>query len=201
MFDEVAMKPYERFYELERVRRDIGPSAEERREELCPTVKHDTDHGDPASHHSMPRATVYTLVKFIADVDLDYELQSHEAAFFLFMVDDAHKPAGDRFGRYPYRNAIEGRMSTQEELEWMEKTDYFAAASPDVARRMKEDIEAGRRTPLEDAENPSLDHASRIPADDLLSDARLEIAVRLEHGRSSSGSLGPCNSWEYQFET
>ncbi|KAF3766457.1 hypothetical protein M406DRAFT_256109 [Cryphonectria parasitica EP155] len=63
-------------------------------------------------------------------------------------VIEVHKPIIDRYGRYPYRNAIEGRKSTEEELEWIEKTDHFAEAPPAVAERVREDVKAGRWTPL-----------------------------------------------------
>lgn len=54
----------------------------------------------------------------------------------------------DYFGRYPYRNAIEGRISTPEELKWIEKIDHYAEAPPKIAESVLEDVEAGRWTPL-----------------------------------------------------
>ncbi|KAF7369285.1 hypothetical protein MVEN_00256300 [Mycena venus] len=61
---------------------------------------------------------------------------------------DVHKPIVDRFGRYPYQNAIRGLESTEKEKEWIEKTNHFAEAPPDVAKKVKEDIAQGRWTPL-----------------------------------------------------
>jgi uncharacterized protein (DUF924 family) len=34
-----------------------------------------------------------------------------------------HKAVVDRFGRYPHRNAVKGRSSTPEELEWLADTE------------------------------------------------------------------------------
>lgn len=64
------------------------------------------------------------------------------------MLMDIHKPIIDKFGRYPYNNAAAGRESTSEELEWIEKVDRFAQASPKVAEQIREDIQAGRWQPL-----------------------------------------------------
>lgn len=63
-------------------------------------------------------------------------------------MEDLHKPIIDAHGRYPYRNAIEGRDSTEAELEWVEKTYHFAEASLEVAKRVREDIAAGKWAPL-----------------------------------------------------
>jgi uncharacterized protein (DUF924 family) len=52
----------------------------------------------------------------------------HEQAMKLFentpnaKFETKHKAVIDRFGRYPHRNAVLGRVSTDEEIEWM-KTD------------------------------------------------------------------------------
>ncbi|KAJ6482569.1 hypothetical protein C8R45DRAFT_305074 [Mycena sanguinolenta] len=69
-------------------------------------------------------------------------------AWWMLMVMDVHKPIIDRFGRYPYANAIKGLDSTDKELEWIRKTDHFGEAPPDVAKKVKEDVAHGRWTPL-----------------------------------------------------
>lgn len=71
--------------------------------------------------------------------------------FWLAKLMDVHKPIIDRFGRYPYRNAVQGVESTEEEEKWLEETHHFGEAPPDVARRIREDVEAGRWTPLGEA--------------------------------------------------
>ncbi|KAH8674288.1 hypothetical protein BX600DRAFT_457312 [Xylariales sp. PMI_506] len=63
-------------------------------------------------------------------------------------LSDIHKPIIDKFGRYPYRNLVQGLDSTEEEKEWIEKTNHFGEAPADVGKRVKEDIAAGRWTPL-----------------------------------------------------
>lgn len=56
----------------------------------------------------------------------------HEQALTLFAdfpdnleFEIRHKAIIDRFGRYPYRNAILGRESTPEELSWLETNSSF----------------------------------------------------------------------------
>lgn len=55
----------------------------------------------------------------------------HERALTLFSDLDnlgyeiAHKEIIDRFGRYPHRNAVLGRTSTPEEIEWMKNHRGF----------------------------------------------------------------------------
>lgn len=64
------------------------------------------------------------------------------------MILDSHWPIIDRFGRYPYRNAVLGRISTEEEEKWLDDTGHFGEASPEVAERVRQDIEKGVWTPL-----------------------------------------------------
>ena len=56
----------------------------------------------------------------------------HEQAMVLFAdlpenleFEIRHKALIDRFGRYPYRNAVLGRASTPAELEWLKDNDGF----------------------------------------------------------------------------
>ncbi|KAK4170039.1 hypothetical protein QBC43DRAFT_307045 [Cladorrhinum sp. PSN259] len=70
--------------------------------------------------------------------------------FWMGMLMDIHKPIIDRFGRYPYLNAICGREwnGEEEEEEWVKAVHHFGVADEDVARRVKEDVKLGRWTPL-----------------------------------------------------
>jgi hypothetical protein len=71
--------------------------------------------------------------------------------FFMFwagMLMDTHYPIVKRFGRYPYLNAILGREGRRGESEWIAETGHFGEAIGDVARRVREDVEAGRWSPL-----------------------------------------------------
>lgn len=117
-------------------------------ETLRLAVEQRTGHRDPARDDEQIKKDVYAFPRVVSNIDTDRTWSFHEAAFFGFKVDDVHKPIIDRYGRYPYRNAIEGRESTDEEREWIEKTGHFAEASPAVADRVKEDVAAGRWTPL-----------------------------------------------------
>jgi uncharacterized protein (DUF924 family) len=68
--------------------------------------------------------------------------------FWMAMLMDIHVPIIEHFRRYPYQNAIRGRESTEEEKQWIEKTTHFGETTEAVARRVKEDVKAGRWTPL-----------------------------------------------------
>ncbi|KAJ7452067.1 hypothetical protein B0H11DRAFT_2074105 [Mycena galericulata] len=61
---------------------------------------------------------------------------------------DVHKPIIDRYGRYPYQNAIRGLESTEEEKAYIEKTGHFGEVPEHIARKVKEDVVEGRWTPL-----------------------------------------------------
>lgn len=70
--------------------------------------------------------------------------------FWLMMMMDSHYAIIKKFGRKPYKNAIEGRDSTAEEVKWLEDVNHAGEASPEVAKLVREDIQAGRWTPLGD---------------------------------------------------
>ncbi|KAG8666718.1 hypothetical protein FPOAC2_11839 [Fusarium poae] len=65
------------------------------------------------------------------------------------MILDAHWPIIKRFGRYPYRNAVLGRVSTEEEKKWLDDIGHFGEAPPDVAERIRRDVEEGKWAPLD----------------------------------------------------
>ncbi|KAK4174395.1 hypothetical protein QBC36DRAFT_333742 [Triangularia setosa] len=71
-----------------------------------------------------------------------------EWAFWAGMLMDCHKPIIDRFGRYPWLNAIMGRASTEEEEEYIERIGHFAEAGEAVRARVRHDVDGGRWTPL-----------------------------------------------------
>jgi uncharacterized protein (DUF924 family) len=68
--------------------------------------------------------------------------------FWLLKNYQLHIPIIRRFGRNPYRNSLHGRESTEEEREWMEKTDHWLAIPLEIERQIKEDVVAQRWTPL-----------------------------------------------------
>ncbi|RKU46786.1 hypothetical protein DL546_006629 [Coniochaeta pulveracea] len=68
--------------------------------------------------------------------------------FWSGMLMNSHYPIVRRFERYPYLNAILGRERRAGESEWIRETGHFGEATEDVARRVKEDVEAGSWAPL-----------------------------------------------------
>ncbi|RYP54684.1 hypothetical protein DL768_000620 [Monosporascus sp. mg162] len=61
---------------------------------------------------------------------------------------DVHEAIVDQFKRYPYRNALQDLESTEDEKRWLEGTNHFGEAQPDVARKVRRDVGAGRWTPV-----------------------------------------------------
>lgn len=141
---------------------------------------------DPVRDGSSPPLDEYSMVDIVSHVDLDQDWPFPKAAFFAFLVDDAHKPIIDRFGRYPYRNAIEGRESTADELEWIRKTDHFAEAEPEVAQRVRRDIAAGTWTPLGEGKGEEREALGNIAPD-----MSLSIAIRTEPGQRPEAGQFP----------
>ncbi|KAA1477517.1 hypothetical protein DENSPDRAFT_844683 [Dentipellis sp. KUC8613] len=66
----------------------------------------------------------------------------------LFLV---HIPIIRKFGRYPYRNDVVGRDTTEEEEQWAKDTQYFGfERDKEAVRKIREDVEAGVWSPLHD---------------------------------------------------
>ncbi|KAH7024707.1 uncharacterized protein B0I36DRAFT_331889 [Microdochium trichocladiopsis] len=68
--------------------------------------------------------------------------------FFLALLFDVHLPLLEGFGRYPYRNGAMGRVHTPEEVAWMAGQDMFKELPDELRARLREDVEAGKWTPL-----------------------------------------------------
>ena len=65
-----------------------------------------------------------------------------------------HEPIINVFGRYPYRNSAAGRASTPAEEKFLEETSHFGEVEAEAAAKIKEDIDAGRWTPIVGIELP-----------------------------------------------
>ncbi|KAH8681178.1 hypothetical protein BX600DRAFT_14131 [Xylariales sp. PMI_506] len=72
-----------------------------------------------------------------------------EGAFWIACLMDVHKPLLDVFGRYPAQNGRLGRVDTPEEEAWLEKSEIFQF-DPEARRAIREDVELGRWTPIQD---------------------------------------------------
>ncbi|KAJ7256219.1 hypothetical protein B0H12DRAFT_519760 [Mycena haematopus] len=119
-------------------------------DETREVVEHVTGKRDPnrASRDTI-FSDIYAFPRMLTEgPPLDGEVTTATWSWWMLKLMDVHKPIIDRFGRYPYQNAIRGLDSTDEELEWIQKTDHFGEAPPDVAKKVKEDIAHGRWTPL-----------------------------------------------------
>lgn len=69
--------------------------------------------------------------------------------FWVWTVIDVHKPIIDKFGRYPYQDDPKGRVSTDEEKEWVKIfLRNIDESRSDIAERMRDDVLKGRWTPL-----------------------------------------------------
>ncbi|KAJ3492794.1 hypothetical protein NLG97_g5145 [Lecanicillium saksenae] len=85
--------------------------------------------------------------------DADGGIDRASWIFWWCMIIDAHWPIIERFGRYPYRNAILGRHSTDEEKKWLDDTSHIAEAPADVAKAIAADAAKGVWTPLGQGED------------------------------------------------
>ncbi|KAH7180025.1 uncharacterized protein B0J16DRAFT_179639 [Fusarium flagelliforme] len=122
-------------------------------EELRQAVEHHT--GKKDSYRETRDVTLKDDLAFLREVVKGSPVDEGESsisltnwAFWWCMILDAHWPIIKRFGRYPYRNAILGRVSTEEEKEWLDDTGHFGEASPEVAEKIRKDVEKGQWTPL-----------------------------------------------------
>lgn len=124
-------------------------------EETRATVEQETGQTDPnRQDRDSILSDVYGFQRlFSAGPPQGDDVTAASWGFWLTKLMDVHKPIIDRFGRYPYRNAVQGLISTEEEKKWLEETHHFGEAPPDVAKRVREDVEAGRWTPLGEARN------------------------------------------------
>jgi uncharacterized protein (DUF924 family) len=75
--------------------------------------------------------------------------------FWLCKLLDVHRPIIEVFGRYPYRNLSLGRTSTEAEAQWLVETGLPGGMGEADAQRIREDVLAGRWTPLGGAKGSS----------------------------------------------
>ncbi|KAK7457764.1 hypothetical protein VKT23_010103 [Stygiomarasmius scandens] len=77
-----------------------------------------------------------------------------EFMFWYYRVFDVHKALLSRFGRYPYRNTALGRVSTEEEVKFIEETGGFGRArlTDEEVERIRKQSEEGVWEPLNDKE-------------------------------------------------
>ncbi|KAK5991987.1 hypothetical protein PT974_05383 [Cladobotryum mycophilum] len=119
-------------------------------EELRQLAESRTGETDPnrAERSVILSDTMAFAKDFSAGAPSGEDLTMQKWTFWFARLMDVHWPIINAYGRYPYRNAIIGRESTEEEKEWIEKTNHFAEASPEVAEHIRKDIAAGTWTPL-----------------------------------------------------
>ncbi|RDW88291.1 hypothetical protein BP6252_00323 [Coleophoma cylindrospora] len=80
--------------------------------------------------------------------DAEGVVKMEEFMFWMLTVIDVHRPIIERYGRYPYRNGALGRTSTEDEVKWLDVDAGLGTVDDAVATRIREDVEAGRWTPL-----------------------------------------------------
>ncbi|KAH6645252.1 hypothetical protein BKA67DRAFT_584639 [Truncatella angustata] len=72
-------------------------------------------------------------------------------AFWISCLLDVHKPPLDLYGRYPWQNGAFGRVNTPDEADWLDTAEIFSM-DPEVRERIRQDVEAGKWTPLGDSD-------------------------------------------------
>ena len=92
---------------------------------------------------------IYGFPRIYMDAPLEPGLQIDKFTFWLLRLTTVHPPLLRKFGRYCYRNTSLGRESTQEEIQYAKDTDNFAMLDDeDAAKKIREDVVAGRWSPL-----------------------------------------------------
>ena len=76
-------------------------------------------------------------------------LTREDAMWRMCRIIRVHESIIKDFGRYPYRNGWLGRKEGTEEADFMRRTGESGAADAETARKVREDVEAGRWTPLQ----------------------------------------------------
>ncbi|KAK8105437.1 uncharacterized protein PG998_004090 [Apiospora kogelbergensis] len=71
-----------------------------------------------------------------------------KGCFWICALLDVHYPILEKYGRYPYRNSVLGRVSTPDEEAWLKKAMIFKPLAPDVVKRIKDDTKAGLWSPI-----------------------------------------------------
>ncbi|MCJ1237853.1 hypothetical protein MMC14_005840 [Varicellaria rhodocarpa] len=72
-----------------------------------------------------------------------------DLVFWFLMLFDVHFPIIKTFGRYPYRNSVLGRDSSEEEKDFLSRTNHFAEEEDEtIVKKIREDVLAGKWTPL-----------------------------------------------------
>ena len=122
-------------------------------EEMRKAIEEHTGKSDPH------RATVdedskdiYGFARILLKETPEWEKTTiDEFVFWLLRLFRVHTPIIEKFEHYPYRNPSLGRVTTEEETKYLEETDYFAMMRDEVAtKKIREDVEAGRWSPLTD---------------------------------------------------
>ncbi|RGP69223.1 hypothetical protein FLONG3_7859 [Fusarium longipes] len=123
-------------------------------EELRQTVERHSGVRDP--YRETRDVTLKDDLLFLREVIKGPPVEEGEASlsmagwtYWWCMILDAHWPIISRFGRYPYRNAVLGRASTEEEKKWLDDTGHIGEVSPEVAEQIRKDVEEGIWRPLE----------------------------------------------------
>ncbi|KAM0351014.1 hypothetical protein ACHAPU_002792 [Fusarium lateritium] len=122
-------------------------------EELRQAVEAHTGTTDPnrATRDATLKDDLFFLREFVKGPPKDDGESGISMASWTFWwctILDAHWPIIAKFGRYPYRNSHFGRDSTKVEKKWLDDVGHFGEASPEVAQRIREDVERQRWTPL-----------------------------------------------------
>ncbi|KAI1323031.1 hypothetical protein F5Y16DRAFT_21914 [Xylariaceae sp. FL0255] len=94
------------------------------------------------------RWDLYGFPRMLQEQGPTVPCSSAEGCFWMLCLLDVHKPPLDKFGRYLYQNWRQGRTSTAEECEWMEKVKIFDPPSQEIVDQIREDVEKGIWRPL-----------------------------------------------------
>lgn len=110
-------------------------------------VEETTKTRDPYRDQPEKRDALYGFPDMLKKQGPESPCGVSEGAFWIALLMDVHQPPLKLYGRYPYVNGRIGRVDTPDEEEWMNQAEIFKMDT-DLRKRIREDVEAGRWTPL-----------------------------------------------------
>lgn len=111
-------------------------------------VEHEFGVRDPYRDQPDKRWDLYGFPRMLEEGGPKSPCNVAQGWFWLACLMDVHYPPLKKYGRYPYQNQVFGRVPTPDEEEWMRVSGWFRREDPKVAERIRDDVAAGRWTPL-----------------------------------------------------
>lgn len=94
---------------------------------------------------------IYAFPRLVASAPIQEGMSIDDFFFWVTRVFTVHTPIIKQFGHYPYRNKSQGRISTPEEVEYIEAIKGFMELKDEeAAKKIHDDVAAGIWSPLQE---------------------------------------------------